>query len=31
MMVLSGIEKEWDNDRIATLGVLALEAQRSFQ
>jgi hypothetical protein len=31
MMVSSGIEEEWDDDRIATLGTLALEAQRSFQ
>jgi hypothetical protein len=28
MMALSGIEEEWDNNRIATLGTLALEVQR---
>jgi hypothetical protein len=31
MMVSLGIEEEWDNNRIATLGMLALEAQRLFQ
>jgi hypothetical protein len=31
MMVLLVIEEEWDNGRIATLGMLALEAQRLFQ
>ncbi len=31
MTVSSGIEEEWDNDRITSLGTLALEAQRSFQ
>jgi hypothetical protein len=31
MMVLSGIEEEWEDERIATLGMLALEVQQSFQ
>ena len=31
MMVLLKIEEEWDDNRIATLGMLTLEAQRSFQ
>jgi hypothetical protein len=31
VIVSSGIEEDWDDDRIATLGSLALEVQRSFQ
>jgi hypothetical protein len=31
MMVSSGMEEEWDNSRITTLGMLALEMQRLFQ